>query len=118
MAGEPAANSAVFGRVDAQEKVGCWCTTVEGIEAEVKAISQGRRLHREQGPAAAQGLLLGAASTACQCTPSSRLWPTTTSSFAAPFAQMLTAAALNDSATLTRALLMIVSVSVSPSCLR
>ena len=37
VAGEPAANSAAFGRVDAQEKVGCWCTTVEGIEAEVKA---------------------------------------------------------------------------------
>ena len=37
MAGEPAARSAAFGRVNAQEKVGCWCTTVEGIEAEVKA---------------------------------------------------------------------------------
>ena len=37
MAGEPAANSAAFGRVDAHEKVGCWCTMVEGIQAEVKA---------------------------------------------------------------------------------
>ena len=35
--GELAASSAAFGRVNAQEKVGCWCTTVEGIEAEVKA---------------------------------------------------------------------------------
>ena len=37
MAGEPAVRSAAFGRVNAQEKVGCWCTMVEGIEAEVKA---------------------------------------------------------------------------------
>ena len=37
MAGEPAARSAAFGRVNAQEKVGCWCTMVEGIEAKVKA---------------------------------------------------------------------------------
>ena len=38
MAGEPAAKSAGLGRVDVQEEAGSWCTTVEGIEAEVEAI--------------------------------------------------------------------------------
>ena len=38
MAGEPAARSAGVGRVDVQEEAGCWCTTVEGINAEGQAI--------------------------------------------------------------------------------
>ena len=60
MAGEPAARRAAFGRVNAQEKVGCWCTTVEGIEAEDEAAG----LAKNKVPQAAPGLLLGAASTA------------------------------------------------------
>ena len=38
MAGELAASSAAVGRVNTQEKVGCRCTTVKGIEAEADAI--------------------------------------------------------------------------------
>jgi len=38
VAGEPAAKSAGLGRVDVQEEAGCWCTTVEGINAEGQAI--------------------------------------------------------------------------------
>ena len=33
-----AASSAAVGRVNTQEKVGCRCTTVKGIEAEAVAI--------------------------------------------------------------------------------
>ena len=38
MAGELAASSAAVGRVNTQEKVGCRCTTVQGIEAGAVAI--------------------------------------------------------------------------------
>ena len=41
MAGEPAAKSAGLGRVDVQEEAGCWCTSVEGSEAEVEANNFG-----------------------------------------------------------------------------
>ena len=44
MAGELAASSAAVGRVNAQEKVGCWCTTVEGIKAEGEAIIFGVKM--------------------------------------------------------------------------
>ena len=38
VAGEPAASSAAFDRINVQEEAGCWCTTVKCIEAEGKAI--------------------------------------------------------------------------------
>ena len=41
MAGEPAAKSVGVGRVDVQEEAGSWCTSVEGIEAEVQANNFG-----------------------------------------------------------------------------
>ena len=37
MAGEPAASSAAFDRMNEQEEAGSRCTMVEGIEAEVEA---------------------------------------------------------------------------------
>ena len=37
MAGEPAANSAAFDRMNEQEEAGSRCTMVEGIDAEVEA---------------------------------------------------------------------------------
>ena len=44
VAGELAASSAAVGRVNAQEEVGCWCTTVEGIKAEGEAIIFGVKM--------------------------------------------------------------------------
>ena len=81
VAGEPAANSAAFGRVDAQEKVGCWCTTVEGIEAEVKAAGLAENMVLQLLQACFWVLLAPRGGACAQG--SGWLGPPTTSSFAA-----------------------------------
>ena len=61
------------------EEAGCRCRLVEGIDTEVETagFTENKVL-----PQAAQGLLLGTASTACQCTPNGPA-RSTTSSFSA-----------------------------------
>ena len=99
MAGEPAARSAAFGRVNAQEKVGCWCTMVEGIEAEVKAAGLAENKVRKLLQASVWVLLAprdGACALRARAADDFILWR--------PLL-LLTAAAPDDSAALTRALL-------------
>ena len=59
-----------------KEEVASQCTAVEGIDAEVEAAGFAEKEVLQLRP----GLLPGAASTACQCTPS-RPASSTTSSF-------------------------------------
>ena len=111
VAGELAASSAAVGRVNAQEKVGCWCTTVEGIEAEVKAagFTENKVLQLLKGcfwvlpHCVAGGCTAGSIAR--------RLYPLRP----AAFVSALRALAEEDA--LTRAVLVRVSVSVSPWCL-
>ena len=77
---------------------------------------RGHRLHREGGPRAARGLLLGEASTELVPMHALQARPDDDFILLRPLLLHPAAAQAEDDA-LTRAMLVIVSVSVSPSCL-